>query len=168
MSFGEEYKESLFLHLSKNFRESEAISFLISKLEKEPYSFIGNIKYKDYPYDEFVQGIYYDYYVDEKNNRDVTVKLKFDDFMKKTFVRFEIRHGGNEVNIITKSPREDTSIFHLRHNGDRTIEYLNKKIKYHNTDKEQLVGSSYCLFSSDGAVLKYYDSNSIKSNKKTY
>lgn len=168
MGFGEEYKESLFLHLSKKFRESEAISFLINKLEKEPYSFIGNIRYKDYPYNEFAQGIYYDYYVDEENSRDVTVKLKFDDLIQKTFVRFEIRHGGNEVNIITKSPKEDTEVFHVRHNFDNTVEYLNRKIKYHNTEKEELVGSSYALFSSEGSVIKYYDSNSMKFNKKTY
>ena len=168
MRFGEKYKESLFLHLSKNFRESEAISFLINKLEKEPYSILGNIRYTDYSYSEFIQGIYYDYYVDENDDREVTINLKYDDSMKKTFLRFEIRNGGNEVNIITKSPREDTDVFHIKCRFDRNIEYSNKKIKYHNTEKEKLVRSSYALFSSDGSLLKYYDSDSLKSNKKTY
>ena len=161
------YFESLDYFLSRNFKNSEAYELLNGKLDNYPYDYLKYVKFKRYDYSEFNQGAQINYKVDPEHPRNITVYLDVFDGMKFRKVTFEIKNGGNEVNLITKTPREDTNVFHLRYyNSSDTINVLNKVVKFYNTPKEQTVKFNFAQFDKEGNLITYRDSNSVIDDKK--
>jgi len=162
------YYEKLDYQLSRRFKESTAIDLLNIKLDRLPFSILKSICYKEEPYEIEIQGDKIKYEIDEETG-NINVFLDTYHDLKKKYILLEIKRRGNEVNIITKSPKEDTLLYHVRHNANNTVQSINRRIKYYNKDNEQLLESRYALFSDDGDLLKYneeeFDNNQyIKHN----
>ena len=79
----------------------------------------------------------------------------------------EIKKRGNEVNIITRAAREDTKLYHIKHNANNTVQSLTRRIKFYNKENEQLLESRYALFSDDGDLLKFNEEDYNDSPKTT-
>lgn len=159
--------ESLEYFLSRNFKNSEAYELLNGKLDNYPYDYLRFVSFKRDNYSEFNQGAKIDYKVDPNNPRNITVYLNVFDGMKYRKITFEIRNGGNEVNIITMTPREDTNVFHVKYfNSNDTVNVLNKVVKFYNTPKEHTVKFNYAQFDKDGNLIYYRDSNNVSDDKK--
>ncbi len=158
--------ESLDYFLSRNFKNSEAYELLNGKLDNYPYDYFKLVSFKRNDYKEFNQGAKIDYRVDHEHPRDITVYLDVFDGMKNRKIKLEIRNGGNEVNLITKTPREDTSLFHVKYYNNDTINVLNKVVRFYNTPKEETIKFSFAQFDKNGNLITYKDSNSIIEDKK--
>lgn len=149
------YYETLEYQLSRGFKESEAKVLLDYQLDKLPYSYIKSIPFKERPYESDSQGIKYSYGIDEETG-NMTVTMTAEHNYKKRTITFEVKRRGNEVNIITKTPREDTTLFHIRYNTNRTISLLSRRIKFHGREDEEIVESRFALFAAeDGSMLDY-------------
>ena len=161
------FSESLDYYLSKNFKNSEAYSLLNGQLDKYPYDYLRYVKFTDKSYSDFIQGASIDYRVNPERPRDITVIMKVDDCIKKRKIVLEIRHSGNEVNIITRTPKEDTKVFHVNYFRDDAINVLCKTIKFYNSDKEELVDYSFARLDNIGNMLDFKSSKDdmIKNNK---
>ncbi len=149
------YYETLEYQLSRGFKESEAKALLDYQLDKLPYAYIKSIPFKERPYESDSQGAKYSYSIDdETGNMTITMTTEHD-FKKKT-ITFEVKRRGNEVNIITKTPREDTTLFHIRYNTNRTISLLSRRIKFYGREDEEILESSFALLAAeDGSMLDY-------------
>ena len=160
------FYEQINYYLSRNFKNSIAIDLLNDKLEKYPYDFFRFVRFKKRNNKDFIQGDKVDYRVDSNHPRDITVILDANDGYKDKHIILELRYGGNEVNIITKSLNEDTSVFHIRYysNSD-TINVLNKTVKFMNTRWEETVKFYFAQFDKDGHLINYKDSDSINDDK---
>ncbi len=165
------YYEKLDYQLSRRFKESIGLEFLENKLNKSPYNVFKIIRFKDTNYEDFLQGDKLRYEINDDTG-DIDVFLETISDLKKKFILFQIKKRGNEVDIVTRSPREDTNVFHIRHNYDGTVQMLNKRIKFYNREDEQLLESRYALFSDSGDLLDYneqkFDSYSINLKDKFY
>lgn len=171
------YNEKIYYHLGRSFKDSEALEFLNQKISKFPYDYLKKVRFANESYVEFNQGATIDYRINPEVSRDVTVILKVNDGYQDKKIIMEIRHHGNEVKIITKTPHEDTSVFHInyfRNYGMDTINLLSKKVRFHNTDREETISSVFSQFDSEGNLLNYKEKDHLKSNeqnrvyKKTY
>lgn len=149
------YYETLDYQLSRGFKESEAKELLDYQLDKFPYAYIRYIPFRESSYQSDSQGIKYSYSVDEETG-NMTVTMDTEDNYKKRSITFEVKRRGNEVNIITKTPREDTSLFHIRYNTNKTISLLSRRIKFYGREDEEIVASRFALFAADdGSMLDY-------------
>ena len=158
------FSEKLNYYLSRNFKNSEALEFLNMKLCKHPYDYFKFVSFLDESYKTFYQGAIIDYRVDPNNPRDITVTMDIIDRYTKNKIIFEIRKFGNEVNLITCSPKENTSLFHIRYNRDNTINVLNKVIKFFNSDKEETIGTVFSKFDNEGILLDFKTSDEMSDN----
>lgn len=161
--------ESLEYFLSRNFKNSEAYELLNGKLDNYPYDYLRYVRFKRDSYSEFNQGAQINYKVDPEYPRNITVYLDVFDGMKYRKITFEIRNGGNEVNLITRTPREDTNVFHVKcFNSSDTfnVNVLNKVVKFYNTPKEQTTKFSFAQFDKEGNLITYRDGNSVSDDKK--
>ena len=153
--------------LSRAFKNSVALDLIEYQLEKLPYSILKNISYRDSSYDCDKQGDKIKYEIDEETG-NINIFLDTVHDYKKKYVYFEIKRRGNEVNIITKSPREDTLLFHIRHNSNSTVSLLSRRVKYHNREDEQVLESRYSLFSDNGDLLDFNEEkfDSVQQGRK--
>lgn len=164
------YFETLDYNLSIGFKNSEAKSLLAYQLDKEPYSYIKNIPFREYSYDANYQGVKYSYQVDEETGT-LTVVLDVEHDYKKRNITFEVKRRGNEVNILTRTPREDTKFFHVRHNADHTVSLLSRRIKFYGRDDEEVLESRYALLSPKGSMIDYSEdivSSEVLRGRKKY
>ena len=148
------YYECLKYQLSRGFKDSIALELLEYQLDKEPNSVFRLLGYKDEGYESFNQGDKVRYEIDE-NTGNINVFLETFHEFKKRFILFQLRRRGNEVNIITKTPREDSFVFHIRHNSNNTVTTLYKRIKFYGREDEQVLESRFALFSDDGQLLDF-------------
>ena len=148
------YYEKLQYKLSRAFKNSLAMDLLDHQFDKEPNSTFRFIEFKEANYDSFNQGDKIKYEVDE-NTGNITVLLETIHEFKKKYVMLQLRRCGNEVNIIVRTPREDTSVVHIRHNTNNTVTSLSKRVKFYGRDDEQVLESRYALFSDQGDLLDY-------------
>ena len=148
------YYERMEYQLSRAFKNSVALGLLEYQLEKLPYSILKSVSFRDSSYDYNRQGDKIKYEIDEETGIINIVLESVHDYKKK-YVYFEIKRRGNEVNIITKSPREDSFLFHIRHNSNNTVSLLSRRIKFHNREDEQILESRYALFSDNGDLLDF-------------
>ncbi len=161
------YYERMEYHLSRRFKDSVASELLDYQLDKLPNAVFKMIPFKDESYKTEVQGDKINYKIDDENGI-ISIFLETEHDFKKKYILLEVKKYGNEVNIITKSPREDTNIFHIRHNSNDTVRTVSRRVKFHNRENEQLLESRYALFSDDGTLLNYnvdnyeYESDAYK------
>ncbi len=148
------YYEKLYYKLSRSFKASIALELLNNQLNKEPNSSFKFIEFKDQSYDIFKQGERIKYEIDE-NTGNICVFIETEHDHKKKYILLQIRKCGNEINIVTKIPREDTHLFYIRHNSNKTVSSLSKKIKNYEKENEQVIESRYALFSDEGSLLDY-------------
>ena len=162
------YYERMEYQLSRVFKNSVALGLLEYQLEKLPYSILKSVSFRDSSYDYDRQGDKIKYEIDEETGKEthssggmlketgnINIVLETVHDYKKKYVYFEIKRRGNEVNIITKSPREDSFLFHIRHNSNNTVSLLSRRIKFHNREDEQILESRYALFSDNGDLLDF-------------
>ena len=155
------YCDTINYYLSREFKNSMAIDILKDKLENSPYDCLKFVKFKDYDYDFDNQGTKIRYRVDPDSYRNITVMLDVYDGFKGKKIILEIRYAGNEINIITKTPNEDTNIFHIKHYKTNTVNVLNKRVKFHNTNREETVNFEFAKFDDDGHLLDFKDTYSL-------
>ncbi len=148
------YYESLKYQLSRGFKESVALELLEFQLDKEPNDVFRLLGFKDEGYESFNQGDKVRYEVDDSTG-NINVFLETIHEYKKKYVLLQLRRRGNEVNIITKTPREDSFVFHIRHNSNDTVTTLSKRIKFYGREDEQVLESRFALFSDDGQLLDF-------------
>ncbi len=148
------YYESLKYQLSRGFKESVALELLEFQLDKEPNDVFRLLGFKDEGYESFNQGDKVRYEIDDSTG-NINVFLETIHDYKKKYVLFQLRRRGNEVNIITKTPREDSFVFHIRHNTNNTVTTLSKRIKFYGREDEQVLESRFALFSDDGQLLDF-------------
>ena len=148
------YYESLKYQLSRGFKESVALELLEFQLDKEPNDVFRLLGFKDEGYESFNQGDKVRYEVDDSTG-NINVFLETIHEYKKKYVLLQLRRRGNEVNIITKTPREDSFVFHIRHNTNNTVTTLSKKFKFYGREDEQVLESRFALFSDDGQLLDF-------------
>ena len=148
------YYESLKYQLSRGFKESVALELLEFQLDKEPNDVFRLLGFKDEGYESFNQGDKVRYEVDDSTG-NINVFLETIHEYKKKYVLLQLRRRGNEVNIITKTPREDSFVFHIRHNTNNTVTTLSKRIKFYGREDEQVLESRFALFSDDGQLLDF-------------
>ena len=160
------YYERLDYQLSRRFKESTAMDLLNIKLDKLPYSTLKNICFSDEAYEAEIQGDKIKYDIDEETGT-INIFLETYHDLKKKYILLEIKKRGNEVNIITKAAREDTKLFHIKHNANNTVQSLTRRIKYYNKENEQLLESRYALFSDDGDLLRFNEEDYNDSPKTT-
>jgi len=160
------YYECLKYQLSMGFKDSIALELLEYQLDKEPNSIFRLLGYKDEGYESFNQGDKVRYEIDE-NTGNINVFLETFHEFKKRFILFQLRRRGNEVNIITKTPREDSFVFHIRHNSNNTVTTLSKRIKFYGREDEQVLESRFALFSDDGELLDFNEQKSEEQSLLT-
>ena len=160
------FYEKLNYYLSKSFKDSVAIDLLNDRLEKHPYDYFKYVKFNTRDKKFFIQGAKFDYRVDPEHPRNITVILDANDGLRDKRIILEIRYGGNEVNIITKSLNDATDVFHIRYYGTTdTVNVLSKTVKNNNSRWEETVKFSFAQFDRDGHLLNYKDSDSINDDK---
>ena len=157
------YYESLNYQLSRGFKNSIALELLEYQLDKEPNDLFRLLAFKDEGYEAFNQGDKIKYDVDE-NTGNINVFLETIHDCKKKYILFQLRRRGNEVNIITKAPREDSFVFHIRHNTNNTVTTLSKRIKFYGREDEQVLESRFALFSDDGQLLDFNEQKNDTQN----
>lgn len=164
------FSERMNYYLSRNFKNSEALELLDIKLSKYPYDYLKLVRFSNESYKDFNQEAKIDYRIDPINPRDITIVMDVFDGYKKNKIIFEIRKAGNEVNVVTRKSKEDTKLFHIRYNRDDTIDVSNRKIRFFNTDKEEIVENIFSKFYSQGILLDYINSNemydSVNKNRR--
>lgn len=160
------YFERLEYKLSRGFKNSMAIELLQHHLGKLPYCEFKNIEYKDESYVSINQGdkIKYDF---DENTGNISVLLETFDDLKKRYILLNLRKCGNEVTVITRTPKEDTTVFHIKHNVNKTVTSLSKRIKFYDREDEQLLESRFALFSDKGDLLDYDEQKADEYIKNT-
>ncbi len=164
------YCEKLDYYLSRDFKNSDAMEFLNSKLEKFPYDYLKLVKFGDESYQDFNKGANITYIVDEVHPRNITVILDTHDGLKKRKIILEIRWYGNEVNLITMTPKEDTNVFHIKYYRSDTFNVLNKRVKFYGSDREEVVNISFSKFDRNGDLLDFKETDDFieKNDNFTY
>lgn len=149
-------QESINNFLSNKFKNTEAMELLIGKLETFPYDYLKLVRYSDSSYNDIKQGAKIDYRVDDYNYRDITAILDVNDGLKKIRITLEIKNNGNDVYLITKSPKEDSTVFSIKYsNDDNSINVVNKRAKFYRTNKEELVDFIYSKFDEEGSLIDF-------------
>ena len=156
------FHERLYYKLSKGFKNSEALELLEYQLNRGGNEIFKHIPYKKESYESFNQGDKIKYEYDEDTG-NITIFLETEYEFKKRFILLQLRRCGNEINIITKTPREDTYLVHIRHNSNNTVTSLSKRIKFYGREDEQTLETRYALLSDNGYMLDYNEI--IEDNK---